>query len=169
MAVGDVLASGFAAVPPATNAAALEFRAGGSTDNESYPVWAFDASSAEKLDLHGVMSPRYTGAGMKLRMEWVAASGTTSNVRWAAAFRRLPTGEAITGSHSYSEQAASSATPGTLGHPAYVEITFTQAQADAIAAGEGFVLRVRRAIEHADDVMSGDAQLLAHTALVIET
>ena len=169
MAVNDILAAGFVAVPPATNAAGLEFRAGGSTDNESYAVWAFDAASSEKLDLHGVMSPRYTGAGLKVRLPWVAASATANGTRWAVAFRRLDTGEDVDTSHSYSEQEATGTAPATNGQVVYTEIAFTQAQADAIAAGEKLVLRIRRDVADAADTMSGDAQLLADGVLVIET
>lgn len=169
MAATDVLSSAMLASPPASNAASLEFRAGGSTDNEAFPVWAFDASSAEKLDLHGVMSSRYSGAGFKVRLPWVAASATTGGIRWAAAFRRLDTAEDVNTSHSYSEQAATSSAPGTSGYPGYAEIAFTQAQADSIAASEAFVLRIRRDVSHAGDNMTGDAQLLAHAVMMIET
>lgn len=169
MAVNDILAAGFMAVPPASNAAGLEFRAGGSTDNESNPVWAFDASSSEKLDLHGVMSPRYTGASLKVRIPWVAASATANGVRWAAAFRRYDTAEDLDASHSYSEQEATGTAPATNGATVYTEIAFTQAQADSIAAGEAFVLRIRRDVADAADTMTGDAQLLAGRVMVIET
>ena len=168
MAVNDLLCGALLASPPASNAAALEFRAGGSTDNEVYPIWAFDAASAEKLDLIGAMSPKYTGADFKVRLPWVAASATSGGVRWAAAFRRMDTAEDVDASLAYSEQAATSTAPGTNGFTVYPEITFTQAQADSIAAGEWFVLRIRRDVAHAGDDMTGDAQLVAHAVQLIE-
>lgn len=169
MAVNDVLSLAMEARPPLTNAASLESRAGGSTDNESFGVWAFDASSSEKLDFHGVMSSRYSGAGFKVRLPWAAASATTGGVRWAVAFRRLDTAEDLDASHSYSEEAATSSAPGTSGYLAYPEIAFTQAQADSIAAGEAFVMRVRRDVSHAGDDMTGDAQVLPTGVMLIET
>ena len=168
MAVGDLLCSAFTPVPPATNAASLEFRAGGSTDNESFPVWAFDASSSEKLDLHGAMTPRYVGANLKVRVPVIAASATTGNVGLAAAFRRIDTAEDVDASHSYSEQAATIAVSGTNGCPTYIEIAFTAAQIDGIVAGESFVLRLRRDVTVGSNA-AGDAQVLVFGIQIIET
>lgn len=168
MAAGDLLSSALTPVPPASNAASLEFRAGGSTDNESFPVWAFDASSAEKLDLHGAMSPRYVGAALKVRVPVILAAATTGNVGLAAAFRRLDTGEDIDTSHSYSEQSATVAAPATNGQPVYAEIAFTGAQIDGVLAGEAFVLRLRRDVSVGSNA-AGDAQILASGVQIIET
>lgn len=169
MAANDLLATALLPVPPAANAATLSFRAGGSTPNEAFPIWEFDASADEYLDLHGALSPRYTGAALKVRLPWIAASATSGNCIWNAAFRRLDTGEDLDASHSYSVQAVTTAAPGTNGAPAYSEIAFSAAQIDSLAAGEAFVLRISRDADNGSDTMTGDAQLLAHGVQVIET
>lgn len=168
MAAGDLLCSALTPRPPITNAASLESRAGGSTDNEGFDVWAFDASSSEKLDFYGAMSPRYVGANLKVRIPIIAASATTGNVGLAAAFRRLDTAEDLDASHSYSEQSVTAAVSATNGCPTYAEIAFTAAQIDSLAASEAFVLRLRRDVTVGSNA-AGDAQVLPWGVQIIET
>lgn len=168
MAVGDLLCGAFVVNPPATNYATNEWRAGGSTDNESYPVWAFDASSSEKLDLLGAMSSKYVGSGLKVRIPLILAAATTGNVGLAGAFRRLDTGEDLDTSQTYSEQSVTVAVPATNGAPIYAEIAFTSAQIDGLLASEAFVFRLRRDVTVGSNA-AGDAQVLAFGIQIIET
>lgn len=169
MAVNDILAAGLEASPPATAYATLDYRAGGSTPAESFPVWDFDASATEYLDLVGVMSPRYSGAALKVRLPWTATSATTGGVRWEGSFRRLDTAEDVDTSLSYTFQGATATAPGTNGFPLYTEVAFSAAQIDGVLAGEMFVLRIRRKHDDAGDTMTGDAELWASQVLVLET
>jgi hypothetical protein len=73
MAANDNLGLGIVWVPPSTNSADLEWRPGTSTDPELFPVASFDAATSQKMDGHGRMSPKYTGAPLKVSAPWMAA------------------------------------------------------------------------------------------------
>lgn len=169
MAVNDVLASGLLPVPPATLAAFVSYRAGGSSPAEAFEVWNFDATTKWYLDLQGFLSPRYNATSVKVRLPWMAATATTGGIRWNAGFRRLDTAEDVDGALTYSVQAATGAVPGTSGFPVYTDITFTTgAQIDSLVGGEAFVLRVSRDVSHAGDDMAGYLQLMASAVQILE-
>lgn len=161
MASGDTVLILSRDALPGTDGARVDARAGGSTPGERYPVVAFPAADVAYMDVLCQVSPSYDGAAaLTVTLPWVAASATSGAVRWDVAVRRLDTGEAITGGHTYAYQSVTSAAPGILGVPAYATIALTNAQADGIQAGEMCMLRIRRDTEHADDDAAGDAQLL---------
>jgi len=169
MASGDVVGYLVAVVPPATAYATPDARAGGSTPAESFPVWDFDDTTVESLDFHGVLSPQYGGGGLTVRIRWSATSATSNAVRWEAAFRRIEDdAEDVDTSHSYDYNGVTATTASASGEVDYTTITFTSgADMDSLAAGESFVLRLRRKADDAADNMTGDAEL--HAVIVTET
>ena len=169
MASGDTVGIILAVVPPATTYATPDARAGGSTPAESFPVWDFDDTTAEHLDLHGILATGYGGGGLTVRIRWMATSATTGNVQWQAAFRRInDDAEDVDTSQTYDYNSTTVTTATASGEVDYATITFTSgADMDSLAAGESFVLRIKRNAADAADTMTGDAELLG--VLVEET
>lgn len=169
MAANDPVLVNLQAVPPVADAATLDWRAGGSSPGELLEVYDFDPDAAEHLDLHARVSARYAGANFALRLVASAATATSGNMVWEAAFRRLVTGTSVGASHAYAYQSATVSAPATAGRPVYFSIAFTQAQADGIQAGDAVVVRVRRNAAAAGDTMAGDAELWAARTMAVET
>lgn len=169
MATGDIVGVIYSVVPPATTYATPDARAGGSTPAESFPVWDFDDSTAEHLDLYGVLANNYSGGGLTVRIYWSATSATSNACVWNAAFRRInDDAEDVDTSHSYDYNAVTATTASASGEVDYAEITFTSgADMDSLAAGEQFVLRIRRDATNGSDNMTGDAEL--HAVVIRET
>jgi hypothetical protein len=169
MASNDIVGIVYAVVPPATTYATPDARAGGSTPAESFPVWDFDDTTAEHLDFHCVLSPTYAGGGLTVRIYWSATSATTNSCVWNAAIRRInDDGEDIDTSQTYDFNAVTATTANVSGEVKYSEITFTSgADMDSLAAGEQFVLRVKRDASNGSDNMTGDAEL--HSVTIRET
>lgn len=169
MASGDLLDIPTPQLPAASAPAYGEI-AGGSTPAEDMDVFDFDASTAEYVDFYGRLSQKYSATGIDIDFSWSGATGTSGNVIWAAAIRRLNTSETFSASHSYSAQSATSAVAGTLTRPTETTISLTDgAQMDSLAAGEPYVLRVYRDAANGSDTLTGDAQLWWRTLRITET
>ena len=172
MASGDIVGLIGRIIPPATSYATPDARAGGSSPAESFPVWDFDDTTAEYLDLYCVLSPSYAGGGLTIVLPWSATSATTNAVVWRAAIRRVEDdAEDVDASHTYDyNQASADTAPSASGEISLPTIAFTSgADMDSLAAGEPFVLRVGRLPTDAGDTMTGDAELWASRVLVKET
>ncbi len=77
------------------------------------------------------------------------------------AFERIaPGGQDIDSDGFDAIQTVTDTTNATSGIVTRTSITFTQAQADSIAAGDAFRLRVTRDANAGGDTMTGDAQIL---------
>ena len=168
MATGDPVIVGLYPQPPGADAAALDFRVGGSTPGEVVELYAFDAAAIEYLDLIGVVSLKYTGANLSLIVPWMAATATANNVKWDAAVRRLNSSTDMDAAHVYSFQTVTATTQAAAGRTSYTTIGFTQAQANSMAAGDVVIVRLKRDATNAADTMAGDAQVLAGQVLVAE-
>lgn len=172
MASGDVVGMIGRIVPPATSYATPDARAGGSSPAESFPVWDFDDTTAEYLDLHCILSPLYGGGGLTLVLPWSATSATSGAVVWQAAIRRIADdAEDVDTSQTYDFNLASADTAASAsGEISLPTLTFTSgADMDSLAAGEPFVLRIGRLPTDSGDNMSGDAELWAERILIKET
>lgn len=162
MASGNVVGLIYDVVPPATSYATPDTRAGGSSPSEAVPVYDFDDTTAEYLDLYCVMSPNYSNGGLTLKLPWTATSATSGAVVWRAAIRRLQyDSEDVDTSQTYDfNQASADTTASSSGAPSEATITFTDgADMDNVAAGEPFILRIGRLPTDSGDTMTGDAEL----------
>ena len=165
MASGNTLCSGNAmnGVPPATLSAALDKLAGTSTPAEDIPVVAFDSASTEYIDYYCHMPLHYAGGGVTLTF-LVGANTTTGGVTWEAAFRRIEDDaeDMNTSAHTYDFNSLDVATlPSAVGEFNYEVLTFTHgADMDSVAAGEDFILRIRRKHDDSNDTAAADAWLL---------
>lgn len=169
MASGNIVGIIGEVVQPAATYATFDTRAGGSTPAEAVPVYDFDDTTVEYLDLYCRLEG-YAGGGLTITFDWSATSSTTNNVRWGAAIRAIPDdAEDVDAAHTYAyNDASDDAAPSAAGERSRVSITFTDgADMDSLADGESFILRIRRTA--ATSNMSGDAELWHWTLTIKET
>lgn len=160
MASGDPVVQVLEVMPTATSAATRDIRVGGSTPAEHVLVWDFDDSSDEYMDLKCQLRG-YDGGGLTFMLPWSASSATSGGVRWEVGIRRVQDdAEDIDGAHSYDYNAVTDTAPSASGELSYPTVSFTDgADMDSWADGEVAIVRVHRDYDHADDDMSGDAEL----------
>ncbi len=162
MASGETVVQILDVSIPAANGAALTMRAGGSTPAERVTCYAFDAATIEYFDLKCRLLPSYAGGGITLTLPWMAASATSGVTRWSAAIRRIQDdAEDIDASHTYDYNDVDDTAASASGELSYPTLAFANgADMDDWAAGEVAIVRVRRNASHANDTMTGDAQLV---------
>lgn len=172
MAAGDTLliltpAHG---VPPAANGATWDTLAGASTPAEAVPFHAFDDTTVEYTDYIVMMPRHYGGNGITLTFAW-SSTATTGTAVLSAAFRRIQDDaeDLDTTAQTYDYNNTGALTPASAaGEVVYDTLAFTDgADMDSVAAGEAFVLRVRRVPTDGNDNMTGDLRL--HSVEVRET
>src|SRR6185503_7697094 len=146
--------------PPATIAAQFDVIAGASTPAESFPVLAFDTTTDEYADFRCKMPQHYAGGGVTV----VICSGagtTTGTLQWAVAFRAIKDDaeDLDTTAQTYDYNTVNIGTlPNVQGEVTYDNITFTDgADMDSVAAGDEFVLRIRR--DTGSDTAAADGYL----------
>jgi hypothetical protein len=151
-----------AGIPTATAGAAHFILSGASTPAGGLPCLAFDSAVDEHTDFVFVMPRHYGGGGVTVTLQW-ASGATTGSVVWDAAVRRFnEDAEDIDDAHTYDFNSVTATTTSAAGRFDYAAIAFTDgADMDSVAAGELFVLRVRRHADNGSDTMSGDGFLVA--------
>lgn len=162
MASGDPVVQILEVIPPGSTNAEPGTRVGGSTPPENIFLWNFDAATIEYLDFKCVLRG-YSGGGLTFTLPWSAASATSGVTRWGVAVRRMnDDAEDIDVSHTYDYNDGDDTAASASGELSYPTITFTDgADMDSWANGEMAIVRVRRNASHANDTMTGDAQLWA--------
>lgn len=160
MASGDPVVQVLAVMPPGASSASLDTRPGGSTPAEAVEVYDFDAAASEYLDFKCALSG-YDGGGLTFTLPWSASTGTSNQVRWEIGIRRMQDdADDIDDAHSYDTNGVSDTCASASGELSYPTITFTDgADMDNWADGEIAIVRVYRDHDHADDTMTGDAEL----------
>ena len=137
--------------PPASNYATLSTR-------NSEPVLQFDTTTQEGAVFGGNIPSFYAGGSIKVTIWASLASATSGTLGWVAAFENM-NGQDTDSDGFASDQTGTAATvPATSGQAMTHSITFTQAQADSVAAGDAFRLRIRRDVSN--DTAAGDAELI---------
>ncbi len=127
-----------------------------------HPVLSFDDSVDEAVMFNSTMSNDYSNGNLTVDIDWVAKSAIINDVKWDVAFEKIP-GQDIDSDSFAAIQTGTDTTNGTSGILTRTSIAFTQAQADSIAAGEAYRLKVTRDANAGGDTMVGDAQLLRVT------
>lgn len=172
MAAGDtlVILTPLHNVPPATLGATPDTFPGGTTPAETHPVLDFDSATVEYADFYGFMPRHYGGGGLTLSFLW-SSDATTGNVIWSAAFKSVSddADDLDTKAFAAYNDAAADATASAAGEVAYTTLAFTDgADMDSVAAGEMFILRIRRRADQGGDTLnSNDAEL--HIVEIRET
>lgn len=145
---------------PNANAPQPTMRTGGSTPAERIAVYAFDAGTIEYLDFQCELVG-YDGGGLTFTLPWSAASATSGATRWGIAIRAMvDDAEDIDAAHTYDYNDADDTAASASGELSYPTITFTDGvDMDSWAVGQLAIVRVRRNATHANDTMTGDAEL----------
>ena len=145
--------------PNATFAPMVQ-RTGGSTPAEQALVWAFDAATIEYKDFLCQLRG-YDAGGLTFLLPWSGATATTGVCRWGVAIRRFADdAEDVDAAHTYDYNDVDDTVASASGELSYPTVTFTEgADMDSWAEGELAIVRVRRNASHANDTMTGDAQL----------
>lgn len=155
--------------PSATASAQVDFVVGTSAPVEWFPVLAFDTSTVEYADWHGlVMPPHYGGGGITCSIR-SSAGATTGTLQWAMALRNIDDDaeDLDTTAHTYDYNVVNIGTlPSAIGEVGYDNITFTDgADMDSVPANNSFSLRIRRDV--GSDTLATDAFL--HSIYITET
>lgn len=170
MASSDIVGIISRIAPPAANFATFDTRAGGSTPAEAFPLYDFDDTTEEYIDLICRLE-NYAGGGLTITFDWSATSATTGDVRWGGAIRAIPDdAEDLDAAHTYSFQEVTDTTASASGERSRATLTFTSgAQMDSLANLESFILRIRREPGDAADNLAGDAELWLDSIVIKET
>jgi hypothetical protein len=127
----------------------------------THSILAFADDDVEGIPWQRFMPQNYSGDDLTLNIYWVADGAIVGDVIWAAAIERDEPGHNVDAdAFAALQTAAASTAPGTNGDIALATIAFTQAQADAVAAGEPMRLFIQRTGDDVGDTMVGDAQLV---------
>ncbi len=136
--------------PPASNFATLDTR-------NSIATLDFDTATEESAIFVGVIPESATlTSGITVRITWTAATATSGDCRWGAAWMRCNTD--IDSDSFDTATEATTTTNATSGIPNVTSITCTSI--DSLAVGEMYRLKIYRDTGDAADTMAGDAELL---------
>jgi len=156
MASGDTLVS-FVPTdnhPPNANAATPDYRNG-------HPVLDFDQATVEYANFKSCLPRFYSGGGITATIAWSASTATSGNAKWNVAIERIEDeGTDIDADSFATAQTATGAAPATSGAIQYTAVALTNAQIDGLLVGEWFRMQTSRDASHANDTMTGDAELV---------
>lgn len=136
---------------------------GGGIGRNGHAEIAYDDATAESVIFQKYISADYNSSNnLFADIVWVAKTATTGDVVWGLEFERISAAGHDIDADSFAAQqkAAADTTAATAGIPTVTRITLTNAQADALAAGDRFRARAKREPADAGDNMSGDAEIL---------
>jgi hypothetical protein len=126
------------------------------------PVLSYDASTQETCQWTGIAAQGFTGTVTAL-VSYIMASATTGLVEFEVSLEAVTDGDATdldAGDSFDTVNSASATVPGTAGHIDQLSVTLTNA--DSIAAGDYFRLKVSRDADDAtNDTATGDCHVLA--------
>lgn len=97
---------------------------------------------------------------LRAKIFWVAATATSGDVRWSVAIERLEPGGPNVDSDNFGGNELINSTTAINGEINLAIISFTNAEADGIKAGNAMRIRVRRMGGAPGDTMTGDAQVM---------
>lgn len=124
------------------------------------PVLAFDAATDESAYWTGIAPQGLTGTITAI-VHYIMASATSGVVYFQAALEAITPGDAVdldAGDSFDTANSGNGTVPATAGYEQSISITMTNA--DSIAAGDYFRLRLNRDADNASDTASGDVYVL---------
>jgi len=125
------------------------------------PVIDFDQTTGETCYFLLRMPDSYAGGSLIVSLSWMATTATSGTIGWTVAFARL--NDANQDVDSYAFDTASTITAatvsGTAGKITTTSVTVANGDADLIAAGDLFILRVVRDV--ANDTCADDAEFIS--------
>lgn len=164
MALNDDVLASYSLSTVAASSASEDQRvlasAGGDPDVQ-LQIFDFDADADEHVAYDIQIGANLTaGKGARLKFQVGASTATAGNMRLGAAFKRIvPDTTQLGVAHTWVYQEVTQAPADSTDKVVEVEIDFTSAQMDSLAAGESGVLMIRRNGDDAADTMLGDMEL----------
>jgi hypothetical protein len=130
----------------------------------TFPRGAVPPDPGDAIDIlfEGSMDVNYDGGPFTIDLYWLAATAVAGDVEWTGAIARQADSDAINRPFA-TEIVAVSTAPAVNGDIRRVTLAFTNADADSIAAGNPYRLRIRRNGASGADTMDDTAQLLRVT------
>jgi len=121
----------------------------------------FDDSTVEQVVFQGIAHTDLGAGNLTLSIYWAAATATSGDVVWNAAFEELDPDVLDIDSDSFATaKEVTDTAPGTTGYVTKATITFTIVQADNLSAGSPFRLLIKRDATNGSDTLVGDACIL---------
>jgi hypothetical protein len=139
---------------------------GGAIDNPStksrgtHAVLEFDQDSVEGIPWQKYIGPNYSGDDLTLSIYWVKNGANAGDVVMAAAIERDNPTEIITTDNFAALQTAAAVAAGADGEIVKSTVAFTQAQADAIVAGDPLRVFIQRTGDAVEDTLDDPIQLV---------
>lgn len=139
-------------LPPALSAAYLKTR-------NSRPVVSF--TQGDGYIFYGKMPQLYKGNGITVVLS-ISATATSGNVSFSAAVERIDAGNLDIDSDSFATAVNGSevAVPGTSGQILSYSISLSGSEADSVAAGEDYRLKITR-LTPGTSPAGGEAEILS--------
>ncbi len=132
----------------------------GITSRNGHPIVTFSSTVDQNADYSGQISRDYANAALTADLYWAAATAIVGDVKWDLQFERLAAGGQDLDVDGFAAaRTGTSTTAGAAGVLTLTSITFTQAQADSIVAGDPLRCRLTRDTTVVGN-MAGLAQVL---------
>jgi len=135
----------------------------GASSRNAHAILSFDDGvdvASENCVFEGVMPDDYAGGTITVTVVYALQTATTGTVEWNGQWERIDDAGLDIDADSFAAIQTTGAitVPGTSGVTDYATMTFTQAQADGLAAGEAFRFKLIR--DTPGDSAADDAQML---------
>lgn len=131
------------------------------TTSTGHFVAVFEDSGTPNANWDGRMPPSYNDSDIEVEIHWASVTTNSGAVVWNVEFERLDNNGQVITADGFASAISVTANPAaTTGALKYTVIALTQAQADAVAAGESFRMRITRNTASGSDTMVGQALVL---------
>ena len=131
----------------------------GASSRNRHPVLTADDTVNEAAVFNRTMSQDYSAGNVLVDVDWVS-DATVGDVVLGVRFERsAPGGQDIDSDSFAAQQTGTETTAGTSGVKTRTTIALTQAEADSIAAADGYRLEVERVATDGDDDLVGDIEI----------
>lgn len=107
------------------------------------PTYEFAGNADNQLDVYGFVDQGYANGDVTVRFHF-STNSNTGTVGWQCAFMRLNATVDPAAAFTFTFQSSTVGLPAQQRALQVATITFTKAQANSIAAGDPFVLRIKR-------------------------
>jgi hypothetical protein len=126
------------------------------------PTIDFAQAADSDILIASAMDAKYDGGTINVDIYWFAGVAIVGDVRWEVSFVNQTGGNLVTRAFA-GPQFVVTTVPGVINTIVQSTVAFTQVQADGIAAGDPYRVRIRRAGAAGTDTMADTAQVIAAT------
>lgn len=141
---------------PASNPAALA-----TIGTSEHEVLDFNDSTQQSVYFARAVPAGYAGEDLVVTVDWHSAAAIIGKALWSVQFQRILVGTTLMSSATFATaKTVFTIVPGVAATPVRSSITFTNSEADVIAAKDYFRIRLARlAADVTDDTLVGNARV----------